>query len=388
MALTKVDISIMDNVGTTANKLLAYDGSGNLPAVDGSQLTNVATGVTVSASDPVIATNPSGGVGSEWHNTTSGEVYICTDATAGENIWINVGAGTGDVAPWFYGGTQYGYQYGGNSGPASSMVITMEKHSMTSDANATNVGDMAVGRSYVPSGQRSSTHGYNAGGHVASPIMDTIEKWQFSNDGDATDIANMTNARGAGCGASSTTYCYTAGGYAAPHSNVIDKFSTSADADATDVGDLLGVGNQGGGWSSETYGYRAGGYTPPAVNIIQKWSFATDGNAVDVANLTSARSGRVASNSETYGYKGPGEGDTVTIDKHNFASGADSTDVGDAPIGTYGTGGCASSAANGYYSFGVLASNSINKYSHTTDGNAVDIADTSIARNESGGIHY
>ena len=49
MALTKVDISIMDNVGTTANKLLAYDGSGNLPAVDGSQLINVSTGVTVSA---------------------------------------------------------------------------------------------------------------------------------------------------------------------------------------------------------------------------------------------------------------------------------------------------------------------------------------------------
>ena len=65
MALTKVDISIMDNVGTTANKLLAYDGSGNLPAVDCSQLTNVATGVTSSASDPVITTNPSGGVGSE-----------------------------------------------------------------------------------------------------------------------------------------------------------------------------------------------------------------------------------------------------------------------------------------------------------------------------------
>ena len=57
MALTKVDISLMDNTGTTANKLLAYDGSGNLPAVDGSQLTNVST-ATSSASDPVIATNP------------------------------------------------------------------------------------------------------------------------------------------------------------------------------------------------------------------------------------------------------------------------------------------------------------------------------------------
>ena len=76
MALTKVDISMMLNTGTTANKLLVNDGSGNLPAVDGSQMTNANTGVTESSSDPTISTNPSSGVGTEWHNTTSGEVYI------------------------------------------------------------------------------------------------------------------------------------------------------------------------------------------------------------------------------------------------------------------------------------------------------------------------
>ena len=65
MALTKVDISMMLNTGTTANKLLVSDGSGNLPAVDGSQLTNPNTGVTNSASDPTLSTNPSGGVGTE-----------------------------------------------------------------------------------------------------------------------------------------------------------------------------------------------------------------------------------------------------------------------------------------------------------------------------------
>ena len=55
-----------------ANKLLAYDGSGNLPAVDGSQMINVATGSLSSASDPTVSTNPSGGVGTQWNNTTSG----------------------------------------------------------------------------------------------------------------------------------------------------------------------------------------------------------------------------------------------------------------------------------------------------------------------------
>ena len=70
MALTKVDISLMQNTGTTANKLLAYDGSGNLPAVDGSQITNVATGILESTSDPTVSTNPSGGVGTQWNNKT------------------------------------------------------------------------------------------------------------------------------------------------------------------------------------------------------------------------------------------------------------------------------------------------------------------------------
>ena len=108
MALTKVDISLMENTGTTANKLLVYDGSGNLPAVDGSQITNVATGITESSSDPTISTNPSGGVGTEWCNTTSGEMYICTDATAGANVWTNVGAGSGNIAPAYWLAENYG----------------------------------------------------------------------------------------------------------------------------------------------------------------------------------------------------------------------------------------------------------------------------------------
>ena len=52
--------------GMAANKL-----SGALPAVDGSALTNLPSGVTKNASDPAIDTNPSGGVGTIWANTTS-----------------------------------------------------------------------------------------------------------------------------------------------------------------------------------------------------------------------------------------------------------------------------------------------------------------------------
>jgi len=56
--------------------------------------------VTESASDPTVSTNPAGGLGTLWLNTTSGEMYCCTDATVGANIWTNIGAGTGDFAPY------------------------------------------------------------------------------------------------------------------------------------------------------------------------------------------------------------------------------------------------------------------------------------------------
>ena len=105
------------DTGTTAGKVLVLDGSGNMPAIDGTLMTGVAS-ATKSASSPAVDTNPSGGLGTKWINTTSGEVYICTDATAGANVWTNVGAGSGDVAPSpAVLGTQYGFIGGGSVAP-------------------------------------------------------------------------------------------------------------------------------------------------------------------------------------------------------------------------------------------------------------------------------
>ena len=384
---------MMEDVGTSANNIIQLDSNAKIPAVDGSLVTGVTSGVS-SSSDPTISTNPSGGVGTKYKNTTSGEMYICTNATAGQNTWTNVGGGTGNVAPWFFGGDQYGYQYGGNTGPATSYALTMEKWSLASDADATAIGDMAVGCTYNHSCQKSSTHGYISGGYTTTHI-NTIQKWPFTTDGDSTDIADLTRVAAAAAGSSSTTHCYTMCG--GTQVNVIDKFPTATDANATDVGDCPQQGSQGGGATSETHGYKLGGWTSytnihgggaGTVICIQKVSFASDGNATDVAHLFDSRSSRVSSSSETHGYLAGGEGGTTVIDKHNFASGTDSTDVGDCPVATYGKGGCASSVASGYYTFGILATNSINKYSHISDGNATDIADMVTVRNESGGCHY
>ena len=184
------------DVGTTANKLIQLDGTAKLPAVDASQLTGIVS-ATISANDPTISTNPSGGVGTEWNNSTSGEMYICTDATAGANVWTNVGAGSGDISPYVFQGTQYGFSMCGNH-PNTNVI---QKYSYTSDANATDVAD-CTNSVQGPQGGRSKTHGYSAGGETTT---DVINKFSFTDGNNATDIGNLTVARAmwGGQGASS-----------------------------------------------------------------------------------------------------------------------------------------------------------------------------------------
>jgi hypothetical protein len=50
--------------------------------------------ITKSSSDPTISTNPAGGVGTVYLNTTSGDMYSCTDATAGSNVWTRTSTTT------------------------------------------------------------------------------------------------------------------------------------------------------------------------------------------------------------------------------------------------------------------------------------------------------
>jgi hypothetical protein len=266
--------------------------------------------------------------------------------------YIGFGAGGAAAAGPFFLGESFGYIYGGtNTGAA--MILTMEKHSMTADTNATTIGDMLVGRLYMGSANRSETHGYTVGGYI-SGLQNTIEKWQFSTDGNSTDVDDLAAASTAHAGSSSETHCYIMGGGTAL--NHIQRIATASDVAATDVGDCPQQGTQGGGASSETHGYKLGGWTSytnihgggaGTVICIQKVLFAATATAADVAHISDSRSSRIASSSETHGYLYGGEGGGTVIDKHEFATDNDSTTVGTC-TSTNAKGACASSAANGY----------------------------------------
>ena len=142
LQLTKVDVGMLEDVGTSANNILQLDSNAKIPAVDGSLLTGTDTALSGS-SDPTLSTNPTNGVGTKYKNTTSGEMYICTDATAGANVWTNVGEGTGNVEPWAFQGESYGYASGGYPYP-SGALNTIDKFSFATDGNATDVGDLSL----------------------------------------------------------------------------------------------------------------------------------------------------------------------------------------------------------------------------------------------------
>ena len=67
-----------------------------LPAAAGTAIQNVGEVPTTSASDPAANSNKT--LGHVWINSTSGEVYICTNATTNSNYWTNVGDGSGDIS--------------------------------------------------------------------------------------------------------------------------------------------------------------------------------------------------------------------------------------------------------------------------------------------------
>ena len=405
MAVNKFDNSMFDagTIGTTANKLLQLDGSTKIPAVDGSLLTGIA-GFTASASDPVISTNPSGGVGTLWKNTTSGEVYCCTDATAGANVWTNVGTGTGDITPAepsTWQGTNYGYMIGGYS-PTNNRIW---RYSFTSDGNATDHAD-AFTTLLNTHGVRSATYGYIIGGRTGPPevYVDHVTKFLFVSSNNATDVANLTQARGMGFASSNATHGYMAGGYsdAPAFYNIIDKHSFSAGTNSTDVGDLTKVWSSGCSLVSNTHGYAAGGGTSSWTRHvdIDKWSMVSDASGTDVGNLSSGNSHYYGAgiSSETTGYACGGiniaNSLIYNIEKVSFASDGNATAysgvVSGSPSHARGLSG-SSSTTHGYCSGGgtidSAPSNIIDKFSYASEGNASDVGDLPGVPSSAGSIY-
>ena len=387
--------------GSAANltNLNAAQLTGALPAMATGNLTGI-TSYTKSASDPVVTTNPSGGVGTLWVNSSSGEVYSCTDATAGENVWTNVGGGSGDIQPYHGWGSNYAFSSNGSGATQGwGNTNTIDKFAFNSSANATDVGDSQLARRNS-GGAFSTTHGYNAGGGGSASVID---KYAFASNGNATVVGNLTSGSQAetGTGCSSETYGYAAGGDPTASSNKIHKYAFASDANATNVGLLTTIGrtDRPAMTQSTTYGYCQGGGSS---YVIDKWSFASDGNATNVGVLNSGFGSTTTCagvSSSTVGHTcggGAMASRSSKIEKHSFASDGDATNVGSLTLqegknGGYGT----SSQTHGHVAGGSQANgtsasgDSVNKFSFSSDAIAVDTTQNlTLGRGLGGAAQY
>jgi|MDSZ01.2.fsa_nt_gb hypothetical protein len=335
---------------------------------------------------------------------TTGDVTF--KASDGVNLVTFVSTFTisSNAAAYSTMGSNYGYVSGGfgPSGPGQPNVYidTIQKYSFTSDANATDVGNLTGNRGQVSTGQ-SGTHAIIAAGRTAPSASYTnqIQSYPFASDGNATDTGHDASAawsNGSSQGhpvgngtktyfmyqtqsysynfasntaaaatisptadtnqwgghSSSDTNGYVAGwryyGGAWVASNTILRFPFSADSTTVDVGNLNAAKYNSSGANSSTHGYAAGGTfgTPQPYstgghqNTIYKWSFASDGNSSDIGNLQEYNPGGAGGSSTSHGYvAGGGPGTRNTIEKWPFASNANTTDIADLFHASWDAGG-------------------------------------------------
>ena len=112
---------------------------------DGSGVINAPIGgATVSSSDPTTSTNAA--LGTQWANSSTGDYYVCTDATTDDNIWINVDNAQDSIQNLPFGGVgggqSYGFSMGGAVPSAKSNVI--QKYSFSSDGWIPNIRAIRV----------------------------------------------------------------------------------------------------------------------------------------------------------------------------------------------------------------------------------------------------
>jgi len=168
---------------------------------------------------------------------------------------------------------------------------TIDYITMASAGNASDFGNLSVTRSNLGAGASSAGRGFFGGGYInSSPYaLDTIDYVAIASTGNASDFGNLTVGRSSVSGCASATRGLIAGGSdASDLSNVIDYITIGSTGNATDFGDLSAAKRQHAAASSTVRGVFAGGNTGSTINVIEYVTIASTGNVTDFGDLTTA----------------------------------------------------------------------------------------------------
>jgi hypothetical protein len=287
---------------------------------DGSNLTGVES-FTKSASDPTVTTN--GTLGDVWVNTTSGEMYVLTDATTDNNVWTNVGEGVGNVPGPYMSAT------GGTITTDGDYKV----HTFTSSGTFT----VTAGSTYndaeylvVAGGGGSSYGGGGAGGMLSGTGL-TVTSQGYTvvvgGGGAAYDIG--VSAGGNGSNSSALGISATGGGGGGGY-NFGCGYTSRMQA---------GNGGSGGGSGSHACG---GTFTYYGTGISGQGNRGGNGQSVQYTSSCAGGGGGAGGvggdcSGGTQGSAGPGLSNSITGSSVTYAKGG----------GTGGSGGTANTGNGG-----------------------------------------
>ena len=124
-------------------------------------------------------------------NTTIDKFPFASD-TGGTNVG-DLSQARGNVSGNSSGSA--GYASGGEIPSPYSSVNTIDKFPFASDGTATDVGDLITISTLHCQGQNSTVSGYQAGGNspaISPGSRNAIQKFPFSSDANATDVGDLT----------------------------------------------------------------------------------------------------------------------------------------------------------------------------------------------------
>ena len=329
--------------GTSVTFTPALDLADEVQLIMGSNASASATTLaslldtTVATTDPLVASNPSA-VGHVWVNSTTGQAYICTDISTNNNVWKNIGNGTGDVNPSLAA-------TGGTVTVAGGYKI----HTFTTSSNfvvtsSSSADYIIVAGGGAGGGGRNNSGGGGAGGMLVGTSVTmtvgthaitvgaggTAGNNTFGASGQNSVLGSFTALGGGGGGSHSSTYIGQAGGSGGGASQLgyAGGAGTSGQGNSGG-GNLFAAGGGGGGKGAAAFNGSGGSsYTHGVAGVSGGVGLSSSISGSAVFYAGGGGGGKRTAFSVPQGNGGNGGGGNGGLDTGNGFSGTANTGGG------------------------------------------------------------
>ena len=279
-------------------------------------------------------------VGCLWIDDSNGKTYACIDSTDEGAQWA-AQDGSDDVNIFKMQGTNNGWLAGGNlKGPSPATVDPIVRFAFASPVAGTDVGELSTVNTQANKGSiRDSTAAFVVGGinSAAPALLDTIERFTFAAPSTVTDAGEYIAAYQKVSTSTNGTHGFVFGGASPAVPGSVDtqtKLAFTAPYAQSDNGELSAAREDGAGHSDLTHSYSSGGAywpSPGNLDIIERFPFAaTSGTYSDVGNLTAVFRQHGSASGPTHGLSHGGNPVTDRLERFEFASSGNASDIGEA----------------------------------------------------------